>query len=232
MCGIAGILSAGRPEPALLARMAAAIAHRGPDDQGIWIDAEAGVGLAHRRLSIVDLSPHGHQPMHSADGRYVITFNGEIYNHARPARRARGGGAGARRRLARPFRHRDPARGDRPPGASRRRLQQGGRDVRLRLVGPQGARRCTWPATASARSRSIMAGPARDFVFGSELKALRLHPRFDNADRPPRAAACSRRGPMFRRRCRSIGGIFKLEPGCILTITPAQPRSAARRSAG
>lgn len=82
MCGIVGYLCDGNPPPVeVLRRMATTLAHRGPDDQGLWTDAEAGIGLAHRRLSIVDLSAAGHQPMASADGRFVVTFNGEIYNH-------------------------------------------------------------------------------------------------------------------------------------------------------
>src|SRR5258707_6836712 len=81
MCGIAGIIGASGIDEQSVARMIGPLAHRGPDDQGIWFDADARIGLGHRRLAIVDLSPAGHQPMHSADGRYVLTFNGEIYNH-------------------------------------------------------------------------------------------------------------------------------------------------------
>ena len=55
--------------------------HRGPDDDGIWCDPKIGIALAHRRLSIVDLTKNGHQPMNSHCGRYCIVFNGEIYNH-------------------------------------------------------------------------------------------------------------------------------------------------------
>ena len=82
MCGIAGLISDKKVDRALIRRMTDPIAHRGPDDEGVWIDEEAGVGLGHRRLSIVDLSPAGHQPMHSNDGRWVLDFNGEIFNHA------------------------------------------------------------------------------------------------------------------------------------------------------
>src|SRR5579885_677674 len=60
--------------------MADALRHRGPDDAGVWVDAAAGVALGFRRLAIIDLSPHGRQPMASADGRYVVVFNGELYN--------------------------------------------------------------------------------------------------------------------------------------------------------
>src|SRR5262245_23125816 len=87
MCGIAGFW---RPErsaatadlPALM-RMTRSLAHRGPDADGHWIDPESGVALGHRRLSIVDLSPTGAQPMHSASHRFTIVFNGEIYNFPR-----------------------------------------------------------------------------------------------------------------------------------------------------
>jgi len=84
MCGLAGFtgFKALPREPDSIAQaMADAIRHRGPDDGGTWIDTNAEVAFAHRRLSIVDLSPAGHQPMLSASGRFAIVFNGEIYNH-------------------------------------------------------------------------------------------------------------------------------------------------------
>ncbi len=86
MCGFTGFLDSGhvldRAEAlAAVERMANAIAHRGPDDAGNWCDESVGLALGHRRLSILDLSPAGHQPMVSFNGRYVLAFNGEIYNH-------------------------------------------------------------------------------------------------------------------------------------------------------
>lgn len=86
MCGLTGFLgeAAQRDNAEHIAlRMAKQIAHRGPDDDGVWVDKEAGIALAHRRLAIIDLSSAGHQPMVSASGRYVAAYNGEIYNFRR-----------------------------------------------------------------------------------------------------------------------------------------------------
>ncbi len=87
MCGLAGFIDfanrRGEAELGAIAqRMAATLRHRGPDDQGVWIDAEAGIALGHTRLAIIDLSAAGAQPMVSADGQLVISYNGEVYNHS------------------------------------------------------------------------------------------------------------------------------------------------------
>ena len=119
MCGLAGFLTTdvgalGSPE-AVATRMALAIQHRGPDDAGVWVDAQAGIALGHRRLSIVDLSPAGHQPMHSAGERFVLAFNGEIYNHL--DLRAELEACRSSARLARAFGYRNLAGGIRAMGA-------------------------------------------------------------------------------------------------------------------
>src|ERR1700676_2732151 len=84
MCGIAGLWTRSEAEPRRLhastKAMTDTLAHRGPDASGVWTDAAAGVGLGHRRLSILDLSPTGAQPMASPSGRFVVTYNGEIFN--------------------------------------------------------------------------------------------------------------------------------------------------------
>src|SRR5262245_9019867 len=85
MCGIAGIYAYLAPAPpvdgAELLRMSDRMASRGPDGSGLWQGKDGRVGFAHRRLAIIDLSDGGAQPMHSACGRFSITFNGEIYNY-------------------------------------------------------------------------------------------------------------------------------------------------------
>lgn len=86
MCGVAGFLIESKDSTQFnfelsLRKMSEAITHRGPDDSGEWANNSDGIGLAHRRLSILDLSKAGHQPMISSNGRFIIAFNGEIYNH-------------------------------------------------------------------------------------------------------------------------------------------------------
>ena len=93
MCGIAGFI--GKPGAALspvaqVKAMTDAMPHRGPDDAGAWMDETHGVALGHRRLSILDLSPEGHQPMASASGRFQMVFNGEVYNFAELRQRLEG----------------------------------------------------------------------------------------------------------------------------------------------
>src|SRR5215471_7922571 len=83
MCGIAGFWQTKRGfeyPSEVLKKMGVALAHRGPDHSGCLFDSATGLGLSFRRLSILDLSPAGHQPMDSASGRFTIIFNGEIYN--------------------------------------------------------------------------------------------------------------------------------------------------------
>ena len=85
MCGVVGFMDVSHhlnsdELAATVTRLTNTLTHRGPDDFGVWVDADVGLALGHRRLSIIDLSPCGHQPMDSADGRYVTVFNGEIYN--------------------------------------------------------------------------------------------------------------------------------------------------------
>ena len=183
MCGIVGCLERRHGTMPLLeiARsMADAISHRGRDDSGVWSNSDDGIALGHRRLSIVDLSPAGHQPMPSADGRRVMVFNGEIYNHA--ALRAELERAG----LA-------PAwRGHSDTEVLLAAVGAWGLDNALqRLVGMFAFAiwDCVEKTLSLARDRigekPIYYGFVDDgFVFASELAALKKHPRWvDDIDR-------------------------------------------------
>lgn len=226
MCGFVGFLAAGqwsRDEfaPALLARMANTIAHRGPDSAGYWNDAASGIGIAHRRLAIVDLSAAGAQPMHSTSGRYVIAFNGEIYNHFKL--RAQFEAAGAV-------------------------VWRGHSDTETLLAGfdawgvEQTIQRAIGMFAFAVWDRQEQAlilgrdrlgekplyygwqgeGARRTFLFGSELKALQQHPAFTgriNRD----ALALYTRYTNVPAPHSIYEGIHKLEAGHLLTVTPARP---------
>ena len=225
MCGIAGILAEGGLAPGIVERILQPIAHRGPDDHGIWTDEAAGIGLGHRRLAIVDLSPAGHEPMLSASGRFVITFNGEIYNHHELRKALEEQGAV-------------------PDGGWR-----GHSDVEVFLEGI-GA----WGLTETLRrsvgmfafglwdrkqrtlslvrdrfgEKPLYYGWAGgDFLFGSELKVLRAHPRFSSAiDRKALKLFAAR--TYIPAPLSIYEGVFKLPPGCVLTLSgesAARPRS-------
>lgn len=220
MCGIAGFLERGRLGTAdetetALHRMAAAIAHRGPDDSGVWYDLAAGIAFAHRRLSILDLSPAGHQPMRSASGRYVLVFNGEIYNHLRLREELR--------------------RSDVQP------QWRGHSDTETLLAGfeswgiPETIRRAVGMfAFALWDSKDRTLTLARDrigekplyygwrkttFLFGSELKSIRAHSACDGTVNR-RALALLLRYNCIPAPFSIYEGIYKLAPGSILILSP------------
>lgn len=228
MCGIAGFLAPGRlpAEAGAWARaMGDTLAHRGPDGRDEWLDADVGIALAHRRLSIVDLSTAGRQPMTSADGRWVVVFNGEIYNH----------------------------------GDLRRQLQVAGEapdwrghsdtETLLAAVVAWGLVKALQRAVGmfalalwDRQSRALTL--ARDrlgekplyygvqkgvLLFGSELKALRVHPAFSGAVDPGALSLLLRHG--YVPAPWSIHqGIRKLQPGMLLTLSKPEDAEASPTS--
>ena len=225
MCGLLGFLGGVAGEDgdvALLRRMSDTLIHRGPDDGGTWCDSEQRIGFGHRRLAIVDLSPAGHQPMVSASERYVIAFNGEIYNHL-----------GIRTELE--------VLGPAP-------TWRGHSDTETLLAGIE-----AWGLEATLKKSIGMfaialwdrqthtltlardrmgekplyygwqgSGNERVFLFGSELKALKAHPNF--AADIDRGAICLLLRHNYIPAPYSIyQDITKLEPGCLLSVSLAQP---------
>ena len=177
MCGITGFLSPAGfnhfEAKATLATMRDRLRHRGPDDAGSWLDAEAGIALGHRRLSIVDLSSAGHQPMVSDSGRLVITYNGEIYNHR-----------DLRERLANST---DSWRGHSDTETLLVAIETWGLDNALREAHGMFAF-ALWDRESQslylARDRMgekplYFGWQGNVFLFGSELKAMQAHPAFE-----------------------------------------------------
>ncbi len=198
---------------ALVTRMTDTLRQRGPDDSGAWVEAERGIALGFRRLAILDLSPSGHQPMQSADGRYVIVFNGEIYNFGQ-----------LREELIR-------------QGATFR----GTSDTEVMLAGfsawglIETVKRLNGMfafALWDRQERTLhlvrdrlgikplyYGWQGNTLLFGSELKALRAHPAFQ-ADVNRDALTLFLRYNDVPAPLSIYAGIFKLLPACILTIRP------------
>ncbi len=216
MCGIAGfrMASASRSQNEMMSLATAmndALRHRGPDDEGVWLDEEAGIALGQRRLSIIDLSPAGHQPMVSADGRFVMSYNGEVYSH-------------------------EEMRGD----LVARGIQfRGHSDTEVMLesfaafgVEASVQRFIGMFAIALWDRKTRTLTLIRDrlgikplywakfgglFMFGSELKALRAHPGW--TPRINQAAVASFMRHNYIPAPHTIyEGVHKLEPGSILTL--------------
>jgi len=219
VCGVTGFLDrrAGLRTDTMaevIGRMTDTLSHRGPDDDGTWLDAESGVAFGHRRLAVIDLSAAGCQPMASHGGRYVLTYNGEIYNSA--AIGAELAAAGHR------------FRGHSDTEVLVTAIEQWGLHAALSRLNGMFAfalwdrqQRRLQLARDRLGEKPLYYGWAGDtFLFGSELKALRAHPDF---------AADIDRGALalyFRHNCvpapHSIyAGFSKLLPGTVLTVSPA-----------
>lgn len=218
MCGFVGLVdpaAARRRDDLerLLERMADAVHHRGPDGYGVWCDPEAGVGLGHRRLAVIDLSPAGHQPMASADGRLVLSYNGEIYNHAELAAELSADGVAFR--------------GHSDTEVLVEAMSRWGVERTLDRVDGMFAF-AVWDSTLRqvtlVRDRlgekPLYYGtlPHGEVVFGSSVDSLRRHPDFDAAiDRD--ALALYLRHKYVPAPWSIFEGVSKLEPGHLVTVS-------------
>src|SRR6266481_5803033 len=225
MCGIAGFIDfeARTSDETLRATalgMAANLRHRGPDDEGVWCDASSGVALSHRRLSIIDLSSAGHQPMFSANRRYVVVYNGEIYNFQELRHELEDSASGGH------------FRGHSDTEVMLACLEQWGLEDSLKRWNGMFAF-AMWDRETRAlylgRDRFgekplYYAWIGRTFVFGSELKALRAHPPFrEEIDR--NALALYLRYNCVPTPYCIYKGVFKLPPATFLTLTRSNPQS-------
>lgn len=213
MCGLTGFWTPDRlPErfDVVARRMADTLTHRGPDDAGVWVGEGVGLALGHRRLAILDLSPAGHQPMVSASGRYVIAFNGEIYNHLVLRADLEKIGAGG-----------TAWRGHSDTETLLAAFEAWGVEETLkRAVGMfaialwDRATRTLTLARDRMGEKPFYYGWVRgSLVFGSELKAIRAFPGFDNAIER-RALVLFLRHDYIPAPWSIYEGIWKLPPGC------------------
>lgn len=219
MCGIAGFWQySGQIDEVAektVLDMAGALSHRGPDSKGAWVDPQIGIALGHRRLAVVDLSPDGSQPMHSADGRYVLSFNGEIYNF---------------QELYQYLKTHHRFRGHSDTEVMLAAFEQWGvKSAIKQFVGMF--------AFALWDRKEHLLSLGRDrfgekplyygwigntFLFGSELKALKAYPNWQ-ADIDRDAIALFLRHNYIPAPHSIYRGIYKLPPGTLLTLSAATP---------
>ena len=221
MCGWAGFWTNDACEQAELGdevtRMTATLSHRGPDDSATWVDAECGLALGFRRLAILDLTPAGRQPMMSASGRYVIVFNGEVYNFA------------LLRATLQPFGHQ--FRGGSDTEVMLAAIEQWGLEAATKkFIGMfafalwDRKERCLSLVRDRLGKKPLYYGITRQtFLFGSELKAFRAHSDFQ-PEVNRHALTLFLRHSAIPAPHSIYQGIYQLPPGHIVTI--AAPISA------
>jgi len=226
MCGFAGLFDAltrtnDEDLRAVTGRMTETLFHRGPDDGGVWVDAAAGIGLGSRRLAIVDLSPEGHQPMASRDGRYVMAFNGEIYNFK------------AIRSELLPLGHK--FRGHSDTEVMLAAISQWGLEKSLERFNGMFAfglwdksERLLHLVRDRLGEKPLYYGwMGKTLLFGSELKALRAHPAF-HGEIDRNALSLYLRHNYIPAPYTIYQGIYKLLPGSVLTINPSAAGSSSK----
>jgi len=214
MCGVAGFLDFARTMTAdaqsvVCGRMADALAHRGPDDRGVWTDPAAGVALGHRRLSIIDVSPLGHQPMASESGRYVAVYNGEIYNFAELRSQLSG----------------HSFRGHSDTEVMLAAFEEWGVEASLARFNGMFAialwdtrERAMWLARDRFGEKPLYYGlVGRSLVFGSELKAIRPFPGFSGEIERGALTQFLRFGCVPTQSC-IVRGMKKLPPASFLRV--------------
>ena len=237
MCGLLGFMG-GRVDAdtneLLLRRMCATLIHRGPDDEGVWFNNELRIGLGHRRLSVLDLSSAGHQPMISASERYVIVFNGEIYNHLNLRSQLQ---EVAYKESIVPF---SEKKGIKWHGHSDTETLLAGIEIwglettLKKTIGMFAIALWDQQTHTLTLARDRMGekplyygwqgnSNERVFLFGSELNALKVHPAF--VAEIDRSALCLMMRHSYIPAPYSIyQGIAKLEAGCLLSVSLAQPK--------
>ncbi|MFM1935342.1 MAG: asparagine synthetase 1, partial [Planctomycetota bacterium] len=231
MCGFAGFVDRSErltDHQAVLRAMSAAVAHRGPDGEGFFVEPRLGLGVAHRRLAIIDRTPAAAQPMLAPGGRWLVAYNGEIWNHAErraellEAGHAVGTSTGDTAVLAAML----EARG------FERTLQE--IDGMFAFVAVDLHERTLWLARDRFGVKPCFWGWAEDrrgpgvFVFGSELRALTACPAFRNTVSP--FAIASVLGSLTTRGTRTLwDGVHAVEPGCAVSLDLSTGRIGHRR---